>query len=166
MDKLLQPNIGLMVWTVVTFVLLVLVLTKTAWKPIIEGLNSRENKIKNDLDRAEKNQQEAEALRIKFEAQLAEAQKTIQDMMAKARADGERTRGELLETARQEAERILEKGRKELGGETDRLKAELQSEVAGLSLLIAEKILNRSVDAKIQDAVMKESVQNIGKVVR
>ena len=54
MDKLLQPDTGLMIWTVVTFVLLVLVLTKAAWKPILDGVNSREARIREDIERAEK----------------------------------------------------------------------------------------------------------------
>ena len=161
MDLLLQPHTGLMIWTVVTFLCLVLVLTKAAWKPILNGLNTRESKIKNDLERAEKSQQEAEALRLQFESKLAEAQKTIQDMLAKARADAEKSRAQLMEVAKGESEKILEKGRKDLSAETDRLKEELRQEVAGLSVAIAEKILQRSVDGKIQEEVLKDSLKKI-----
>ncbi len=161
MDLLLQPNTGLVIWTIVTFLLLVLILTKAAWKPILEGLNNRESKIKSDLERAEKAQKDAESLRQSFEGQLADAQKTIQNMMAQAKADGEKTRAQLLSTARDEAEKIVEKGRKDLAGETDRLKEDLRNEVGGLAVLIAEKVLARSIDPKIQEQVLKDSLQEI-----
>lgn len=166
MDALLQPNTGLIVWTIVTFVALVLVLGKAAWKPILSGLETREKKIKGDLERAESANKEAEALRVKFEAQLSEAQRTIQKMMTEAKAEGEKTKAQLLATARDEAEKLLEKGRRDLAGETDRLKQELRTEVAGLALQMAEKALNRSVDAKVQDELLKDSLKTIAEVKR
>lgn len=161
MDMLLQPNTGLIIWTIVTFVCLVLVLTKAAWKPILSGLESRENKIKSDLDRAEQAQKDAEALRVKFESQLAEAQRTIQNMMAEAKADGERTRGQMLSTAREEAERVLEKGRRDLVSESDRLKQDLRKDVAGLALELAEKALGQALEPKLQEKLLGDSLKEI-----
>ena len=158
MDKLLQPNLGLMVWTAVTFLLLLAVLTKAAWKPILDGLSKREGKIKSDLERAEQAQKDAEALRQKYETQLAEAQQSIQGLIQEARSEGEKTRAHLLTTAKEESEKILQKGRAELSGEAERLKEELRSDVADLSVLIAEKILRRSVDEKIQSEILKEAI--------
>jgi F-type H+-transporting ATPase subunit b len=166
MDKLLQPDTGLMIWTLVTFFLVVFILSKTAWKPIISGLNAREGKIKSDLERAEKSQKDAEELRLKFEAQLTQAQKTIQDMMKQARDDAEKSRAHLVESAKAEAERIMQKGRQELAGETEKLKAELQQDVVGLSVAIAEKLLQKSVDQKVQETVLKESFKNLSGVGR
>lgn len=164
MDKLLQPETGLMVWTAVTFLLLVLVLTKAAWKPILDGINNREAKIRGDLERAEKSQMEAEKLRQNYEQQLAEAQRTIQEMITQARMEGEKARADLVFAAKQESERLLEKGRRDLEGETDKLRHQLRSEVAELSLSVAEKILNRSVDKKIQDDILKDSLKNVSEV--
>lgn len=166
MDSLLQPHTGLIIWTICTFVVLMIVLGKFAWKPILGGINAREGKIKNDLDRAEKAQKEAENLRVKFETQLAEAQKSIQEMMNQARSDAEKSRAQLLETTRQEADKLLEKGKKDLAGETEKLKADLQKEVAGLSVSIAEKILHRSVDQKVQSQVLEESLKSLQGVKR
>lgn len=166
MENLLQPHTGLMVWTVVTFLGLVAVLGAFVWKPILSGLQAREGKIKSDLERAEKAQKDAEALRLQFESQLSEAQKTIQQMMAQARSDAERSRIQMLESSKQEAERLLEKGRKDLAGETERLKLELQNEVAVLSVSIAEKILERSIDSHIQTQVLKESLKTLEGVRR
>lgn len=164
MDKLLQPDLGLMVWTAVTFLTLVFILTKFVWKPILTGINNRESKIREDLDRAEKSQAEAEKTRQKYETQLAEAQRTIQDMISQARQESEKTRSELVASAKAEAEKIVEKGRRDLEGETDKLRSKLRSEVAELSLSVAEKILNRSVDKKVQEDVLKDSLKNMSEV--
>src|SRR6185436_8913442 len=85
MDNILNPDLGLILTTIVTFLLLVFILKKAAWKPILDGINQREGKIRSDLDRAEKAQADAEGLRQKYESQLTDAQKTIQDMVAQAR---------------------------------------------------------------------------------
>lgn len=161
MEKLLQPDFGLMFWTLVTFILLLLVLKKAAWKPILDGLSKREGKIRTDIERAEAAQKEAEALRQKYESQLADAQKTIQDLVTQARADGERTRAQLTTAAKEEAEKILEKGRKDLTAETDRLKDELRKEVAQISLNMTEKILEHSVDSKVRENVLNNSIDKL-----
>lgn len=151
-----------MVWTIVTFLLVLLVLTKTAWKPILDALNKREKKIKDDLERAENSQKEAEALRQKYETQLAGAQKSVLDMINQASVEGEKTRSKILEEAKKESGRILEKGRQELAGEAERLKQELRKDVAELSVDIAEKILGKAVDQKLQEEVVKSSLIQIG----
>src|SRR3954463_10644019 len=110
MDNLLNPDLGLVITTIVTFLLLVFILKKAAWKPILDGINQREGKIRGDLDRAEKAQADAEALRLKYESQLSEAQRTIQDMVSQAKKDADRARTDLLATAKEESERVLEKG--------------------------------------------------------
>ncbi|MCG3204552.1 MAG: ATP synthase subunit b, sodium ion specific [Elusimicrobia bacterium] len=161
MDKLLNPDLGLIITTIVTFALLVLILKKAAWKPILEGINQREGKIRGDLERAEKAQAEAEALRLKYESQLTEAQRTIQEMVNQARNEAARARADLLTAAKEESERTLEKGRRDLAGETERLKGELQKEVAGLSMAIAEKIVNRSLDARVQEDVLKDALKSV-----
>jgi len=164
MDKLLQPDLGLMVWTAVTFLTLVFILTKFVWKPILHGINNREDKIREDLARAEKSQMEAEKTRQKYETQLAEAQRTIQDMITQARQEGEKARAELLASAKSESEKIVEKGRRDLEGETDKLRVKLRTEVAELSLSVAEKILNRSVDKKMQEDIFQDSLKSVSEV--
>jgi F-type H+-transporting ATPase subunit b len=164
MDKLLQPDLGLTVWTIVVFLGLVLVLAKAAWKPILNGLDGREKQIRHDLDRAAKAQADAEALREKYERQLAEAQHTVQSLVAEARRDAERNRAELATAAKAEADRILEKGRADLQGETDRLRGELRAEVSQLSLDIAEKVLRRGLDRKAQEQIVQQALSEMAEV--
>jgi F-type H+-transporting ATPase subunit b len=163
MDTILKPDLGLIIFTIVTFLLLVTVLKKYAWKPILDALEGREMKIRSDIQRAEKANADAEALRQQYQAQLLEAQKTIQDMVSQAKADGERMRADIVAQAKQEAVQALDKGRRELGNETERLRGELRKEVAGLSVAIAEKILQRAVDPKTQEAVLSDALKSVGK---
>jgi F-type H+-transporting ATPase subunit b len=163
MDHLLNPDIGLTIFTIITFLLLVVVLKKFAWKPILEALENRESKIRSDVDRAERANVDAEALRRKYEVQIAEAQRTIQNLVAQAKTDGERLRAEIVKDARAEADRVLEKGRRDLGVEADKLRGELRGEIAGLSMSIAEKILQRAVDPKLQESVLADALKSVGK---
>jgi F-type H+-transporting ATPase subunit b len=163
MESLLKPDMGLMIFTIVTFLLLVAMLKKFAWKPILEALEGRETKIRSDVERAEKANADAEALRQQYQAQLVEAQKNIQSMVAQAKADGERLRADLVGQAKAEAESALEKGRRDLSNETERLRGELRKEVASLSVNIAEKILQRAVDPKVQEAVLADALKSMGK---
>jgi F-type H+-transporting ATPase subunit b len=162
MDKLLQPDPGLIIWTIVTFMVVVFVLSKTVWKPILSAIEGREKGIRGDIDRAAKANADAEALRLKYEAQIVEAQQKIQEMVNQARADGERTRADIVAAAKTESERIVEKGRKDLVGETDRLRGQLRAEVADLSVSVAEKILRRTVDKKMAEELIVESVKSLG----
>ncbi|MCB4756328.1 MAG: F0F1 ATP synthase subunit B [Elusimicrobia bacterium] len=166
MEKLLQPDVGLMVWTAVTFVCLLVVLTVFVWRPVLDAVNKRESKIRGDIDRAEAAQKEAEALRQKFEGQLADAQRTIQDMVSQARSDSEKTRQQIVAAAKEEAGGVMEKGRQDLLLEAERLKGELRKEVADLSVKVAEKLLHRSVDEKVQQDVFKESLKFTSEVRR
>jgi F-type H+-transporting ATPase subunit b len=153
-----------MIWTWVAFGIVVLVLRWKVWGPIMEALGNRESRIRGDLERAERSQKEAEALRVKYEQQLSDAQRSIQEMVNQARADGEAARAQLVSAARSEADKIVEKGRKDLSGETERLKTELRAQLAGMSVLVAEKVLSRAVDKKVQDEIVQESLKDLNGV--
>lgn len=162
MDALLKPDVGLMVWTIVTFIVLLVVLGRFVWRPILGALEKRESGLRDLLDRTEKSQKDAEALRLQYETRLAEAQKSVQDMLNKAKAEGERSKTRILEDAKKESDKIVERGRMELGQEAEKLKVELRREVAGISVAIAEKILKKSVDNKVKDESVKEYLTQIG----
>lgn len=166
MDKLLQPDPGLMIWTVITFLTLVFILTKVAWKPILEALEKREAKIRSDLERAEQSHRDAEALRQKYETQLAETQRNVQEMLMRAKADAEKARTDILSQAKAEAEKTVEKGRKDLANEAERLKEVLKKDVAEISLVMTEKILHRAVDKKVQEEVLHDALKNLSEVKR
>ena len=157
MENLLNPDIGLTVWTVVTFACVVLVLGKFAWGPILAALEAREEKIKGDLSAAEEARRAAETSRRDFEVKMADLEARTQSLVSQARSDARKVREDMLKAAQDEAARLAEKARRELAEEQRRLVSELRGEVATLAVAAAEKILQKSVDKSAQEKALQEA---------
>lgn len=163
MDKLLNPDIGLTIWTLVTFVVVVLVLGKFAWGPILAALQEREDKIKSDLSAAESARQGAEKSRLDFEAKMAGLKAETQALLSKAQNDAQKMREDMLKAAQDESARLAEKTRQQLAEEQRRLVAQLRGEVASLAVGAAEKILGKAVDKNIQDKALDDASADLDK---
>lgn len=161
MEKLFTPHLGLMVWTIVTFVLLVLILGKFGWKPLIQGLEDREAFLRREREGAEEARKAAEGLKAAYDKQLADAGAKVQALMRDAESDGRARKEELLKTAQDEAARLTEKARQQLAEEQRRLVAELRGEVAALAVGAAEKMLRKSVDKAVQDKALQEAASDL-----
>jgi F-type H+-transporting ATPase subunit b len=163
MDKLLNPDVGLMIWTIVTFVGLVLILGRFAWKPLLGALEAREERIRADIKAAEENRLSSEKLRQDYDRQLAQVEAKAQELIAQAQKDSQRLRDEMLKAAQDESARLSEKTRQQLAEEQKRLIQELRSEVADISVRAAEKLLQHSVDKKLQDKFVQEALSDFEK---
>ena len=113
-SSLLNVNPGLIVWTVITFLLLLFILYKIAWKPILAAAENRERRIQESLDRAEKAQQEAEQKLASYNQILENAKKETQEIVTKGRKAAETMREEILTRSKEESARLLEKAKKEI----------------------------------------------------
>ena len=168
MGDLLKPDIGLTVWTIVTFLLLVGILKAFAWGPLLNSVEEREARLKADREGAEKARSEAERIQRELEAQMAGMQAKTKEMLAAATRDGEALRAKLKGEAEADAAAIKAKTALELAAEKDKLVGELRKEVATLSVLAAEKLLHKSVDAGVQKSVLDgffkdlESTKKVG----
>lgn len=156
MEKLLSPDFGLMFWTILVFLLTVFVLGRAVWKPLIGALEDRERALKAEREAAEAARQAAEKLKADLEGDLAQIQQKAQEALAKAVQQGQKGREEIILAAQGEAKNLVEKGRRDLMGEKERLMGDLRREVADLSLLAAERLLKHSVDAKVQKEVLDD----------
>lgn len=154
MDKLIVPDTGLMFWTIVTFFLLMLILKKSAWGPVLAAIQEREGRIKADREGAEKARAEAERIQKELEAQMAGAQSKSKELLAAAAKDGEALRARLKAEAEADAQAIKDKTAAELVAEKNRLVADLRKEVASLSVLAAEKLMRKSIDDGVQKTVL------------
>jgi F-type H+-transporting ATPase subunit b len=157
MDKLLTPDIGLTVWTVVTFLCVVFILGRFAWKPILAALEAREARIRDDVRSAEESRRAAEAARLEFETRLAGAQSETRALLDRAEKDARLRGEELLKAAREEAARLALKTREELAEEQRRLVSALRGEVVSLAVGAAEKILGKAVDKAVQDKALRDA---------
>lgn len=145
---LLSPNPGLIFWTAVTFLLLVFVLSKVAWKPIVDALNEREKNIQSSIDRAEQAKKEAEKVLAEVKAERAKAQMEADKIVSDAKAYAEKVRAELLEKANAEARKVAEDAKADIELAKQRAMMELKNTVADLAVEAAAKIIQHNLDAE------------------
>lgn len=161
---MLTPNPGLIIWTIVTFVLLAIVLRKFAWKPILEALRSREESIESSIERAEFAKSEAERILAENREQLARAESESRRMLAEGRTLGEQLKNDLLDQANQQSRKLLEQAKQEIARDKEAALTQLRGEVANLAIKVAEKILDESLDEnkhrKIIEGYLKELPKN------
>jgi F-type H+-transporting ATPase subunit b len=161
MEKLLQPDIGLMVWTVVTFLIMVAILKKIAWGPLLKVLEDREEKIKMEVAAAEKHRAEMERLKTEYETQLLGIESRARALLSEAEQKGSEAREAILKDAEAQAKKIEARTRAELLAEKERLVLELRSQVGDLSVEIAEKLMRQSLDKKVQDRIVSDFIKNL-----
>jgi F-type H+-transporting ATPase subunit b len=128
---------GLMVWTVVVFVLLLLILKRFAWPAILGAVEAREKALEQQLADAERNRAEAAALLAEHKKLVAEAKNQAHGIVVEARQLAEKERAVALEKTRHEQEELLDRARREIGAERDRAVQELRREAVDLSLAAA-----------------------------
>ena len=148
--ELITPAIGLVFWTTVVFVLLVFLLSKFAWKPILSAVKEREENISKSLKQAEKAQQDLRELQSINEKLITEAKVERDNMLRDAKEVGDKMIAEAKSKATIEAEKILTQTRETLAAEKNAAMSELRTQVAQFSVEVAEKILRAelSSDAK------------------
>lgn len=146
MEALIRPEFGLMFWTIVCFTLLVLVMSKTAWKPLMQAVEERERAIKHDRQTAETARADAEKLKAELDAKMAAFKAELGGRMEEARAAAEKEKDLLIDEARQAAAIIVESSRREIEAQKNEAARDLKDKVAELSVLAAERILLHQLD--------------------
>ena len=142
---LLNIEPGLIIWTVITFIILLVVLRKVAWGPILATLEQREHTIRNSLEEAQRARQEAEQLLVQHQQMLAEANREVIRLLEQGREEAERLRLSMTEQAREEAQRLTEAARRDIGRERQRAMQELKNTAADLALAAAGRLLNTTM---------------------
>jgi F-type H+-transporting ATPase subunit b len=160
---MLDPNPGLIVWTVITFVALLVVLRKFAWKPLLKALHDRETSIRGTLEHAESAKAEAERILEENRRVLAKAGEESQKILGEGRALGEKLKQEIVDQANQQSRRMVDQARLEIERDKDAAIAQLRGEVAALAIQAAGKILNESLDEKKHRTLIDESLSRLPK---
>ena len=160
--SLIEPAIGLIFWTTITFVILLFLLAKFAWKPILSAIKTREKGIENALASAENALNDMRELQSNNEKILAEARAERENLLKDARETKEAMLAEAKAKATADAERILTSAREQITNEKNAAIAELKNQVASLSIEIAEKILRSELTS---DEKQKALVSNLMKDV-
>ncbi|GAB3967958.1 F0F1 ATP synthase subunit B [Spirosoma terrae] len=158
---LLTPDIGLLFWQVLVFLILFFILRSFAWKPITDSLHERENNIQSALDLAEKTRVEMTALKADNEKLLAQARSEREAILRGAKETADKMVAEARDKAAVEGQRILAQAREAMQNERQVLVTEMRKEVVTLSLDIAEKVLRKELsDKPAQEKLVSDLVSN------
>jgi F-type H+-transporting ATPase subunit b len=163
--ELLNPSFGLVVWTTFSFLILLVLLRRFAWKPILGTIKKREESINNALNSAKEAELKLTALKSENEALLAEARKERDAILKEAREAKERIINEAKGIAQEEAARLTASARENINNEKMKAVTELRNQVAILSVEIAEKILKEKMgdsakQTEVMENIMKEVTLN------
>ena len=160
--ELVTPELGLVFWTTLSFLILMFLLGKFAWKPILGAINEREISIENALMKAEAAKEEMARLTSENESLLRDARAERDIILQEARKLKDKIVGEAKEAAQEEGAKMIEKARLEINMQKALAIADVKNQVASLSLEIAEKVLRKQFeDASKQDALVTELLKEV-----
>ena len=154
----LMPNTGLTLWTIVTFLFLLIILRWKAWGPLMDALDAREKQIEESLSKAEKVSAQAEQQALKNEEVLNSARKEAQEIISQAKDAGDKLKNKLIEDGKAQCDANIEQAKEQINREKEKVVAELKEQVANLSILAAEKIINKSLTDEDHTVIIKETI--------
>lgn len=160
-NPLVQPDPGLFLWTIATFLVLLTLLAKFAWKPILQALESRQEMIQKSLDDAEKAKQELEQVQQESAKIVAKARTDADAIIAGTRADSVKLKEDLREKARVEAQSILDNAQRQIQLERDRALLQIRREAVDVSLMIASKLIKRNLSPADNEALIDDALKQI-----
>ena len=160
-NPLVQLDPGLYIWTIVVFLVLLGLLAKFAWKPLLEALEKRQESIRRSLDDAAKAKQELERLQVESQRILAEARAEAETIVARTREDANRLRDEMRQKAQQEAANIVKNAEKQIQLETARALQQIRHEAVDLSIAIASKLLQRNVSKEDNERLIEDTFRQL-----
>ncbi len=158
----MEFNLTVFLLQLATFLVGMFVSTKIFLPQLKEWMESRQKRIEDQIASAEKSQAVAADLKAEFEKKVKELEQGTVEILQRSRKEAAQARDEAIQSARKEAELILSDARKAIESERHAVTQALQREVGLLAVEIAEKIIRSSVDAKVQEKIVKESIQELG----
>ena len=154
---------GLLFWTIITFLILLVVLKKIAWKPILDALESREKEIKDALNAAEKAREEAEKVSSDYEQSMKDAQIKSQKIISDSKLAAEKVKSEIEKTATVKAELMIENAKEQINSEKENAIKDIRDIAIDLSIDIASKVIEKNIDSEENKRLIEEAMNNIGK---
>jgi F-type H+-transporting ATPase subunit b len=153
----------LLLFQIANFLILLFILRKVLYKPLLGFLDKRRKKIEEGLNKAEKFEEEWQKIKAKEKEIMTQAEKSALQLAEKARLDAQVREKEMTEEARQKAEKIMEEAKKEVAKEKEKVLSELKGETADFIVLATEKILQRSLNDKDEKAMIEKTIRLLAK---
>lgn len=155
-------NTGDVIFQLVMFLILLALLKKFAWGPLMGIMKQREDYIANEISAAEQSRVESKKLLEEQRALLKEARSEAQGLIENAKKQGDIQREEIISTARAEANRLKENAKLEIEQQQEKAVTAIKEQVASLSVLIASKVIEKELSEKDQEKLINEYIQQIG----
>jgi len=150
-----------MLYTLITFTLLLLILWKFAWGPIVKGLESREDGIRNAIEKAQSDRDEAAKMLAEYEQKLRATSTEISDRLNRAEKDAQQTIESAKQQAREEAEKLREQAKQEIEASKDKVAAELRAEMAKLASQVAGAAIGESFDRDDHLRIIQKRLEQV-----
>jgi F-type H+-transporting ATPase subunit b len=158
---LVSPDVGLMIWTLLAFIIALLILRKYAWPAITEALDKRQRAIVESIETAESTRAEAQQLLQEYRERLREARRQADEIVARARKAGEVHERETLDKAKSQREELMQQTRRDIEAETRRAIQEIRGEVADLTVIATEKVTRKALDEDDQKRLVEEALTEL-----
>ncbi|WP_047981136.1 F0F1 ATP synthase subunit B [Ornithinibacillus contaminans] len=154
--------VGDMLVQLVFFAILLLLVAKFAWGPVVDMMKKREDYVANEIEAAEQSRIEAETAAKQAQEQLNQTKLEAQKIIEDAKSAGVKQEQDIIESARQEAERIKKSAQADIRNEKEKALQALQDQVASLSVLIASKVIEKELSAQDQEKLINEYIKEVG----
>lgn len=161
LNPLVRVVPGLMIWTLLAFLVAMFVLRKYAWPQITRILDQRQHQIEESIDAAERTRQEADELLAEYRQRLSDARAQADEIVAKAERAGEVAEREALDAAKSKREELLEQTKRDIQAETQRALQEIRREVADLTVAATEKVTRKTLDPADQQRLVEEALREL-----
>jgi len=158
---LIQPQIGTVFWTLLTFLILVVLLRLFAWKPLLGALQAREQSIHDSIEHARKDREEAESLIVQHKELLDQARRERAEAVTEGQRDAEKLKAEILDEARKQREQLLAQTQTQVEAGLRQARAELRTVAVDLAIQAAEKLISRNLDEPAQRRLVEEYLADL-----
>jgi F-type H+-transporting ATPase subunit b len=158
---LVSPSVGLMIWTIVLFLITMWVLSKVAFPKIQEALDKRAKTIAESIDAAEKQRKESDELLEEYRGRLAEAREQADEIMARARKAAETAENEATAAGREKRDELVAQAQRDIEAETRRSLDSIRTEVANLTVLATEKVTRKTLSEEDQKRLVEEALGEV-----
>ena len=160
-NPLVQPDPGLYIWTILTFLVLLTLLAKFAWGPLLKALESRQETIRKSLDDAQKAKTELERLQQESAQIVRQARVEADAIISQSRTDGALLREEIRAKAKEDADGIIKNAERQIQLETARAIQQIRHEAIDLSVEIASKIIQRNLSKEDNEKLIAEALRQV-----
>lgn len=159
LQNILNIEPGSILWTIITFLIVVWIVGKFGWKPIIKGLKDRESSIRNDLDTAKAEREKAGAMLADYKQAMANAKKEASDIILQAQDHAAKLHAQAEMDAKETAHKLLVKAREDIERESDLAKADISKYVAELTARATSRLLGRVIDDKEHEKLILDAMK-------